>query len=153
MFEMGHVLAILGAGLAVILPGIGSAYAVAKAGQTTAGLTSEKPKLFIRAFFLHIFPATNGIYGFVAGFLILQNIWSGGALVEMTLTHGLGLLLAALPIAIVGCLGAFAQGRVSRASIQMLGKQPDSFGKGLMLTGIVEMYCILALVITIFLIG
>ena len=87
--------------------------------------------------------------------MIFQQIfvYADEVLAPMSTARGLGLLFASLPLAVVGILSAFAQSKVARASIQMLGKQNDSFGKGLMLTGIVEMYCILALVITIFLIG
>jgi len=153
MFGLGHVLAIIGAGLCVALPGLGSALAVSKAGQTVAGVTAEQPKAFRNAFLLHVFPATNGLYGFVGGIMIIQKIWVGGAPADVTTQYGWGLLLASLPLAIVGFLSALYQSSVARASIQLVAKRPGSFVSGLMITGIVEMYCILAMVVTILLIG
>ena len=42
----GLVIAIIGAFLAAVLPGIGSAYGVQIGGQAAAGVVSEKPELF-----------------------------------------------------------------------------------------------------------
>lgn len=45
---MGTVLALVGAALAVILAGMGSAYGVGVAGQAAAGVVSEDPSKFAK---------------------------------------------------------------------------------------------------------
>ena len=67
----GEGLALIGAALAAILPGIGSAKAVGSVGESLAGLLSEDPSKFGKAFLLQALPATQGIYGFVIGILII----------------------------------------------------------------------------------
>ena len=62
---LGLILAIIGAALAAILPGIGSAYGVQIGGQAAAGVTSEKPELFGKLLVLQALPGTQGIYGFL----------------------------------------------------------------------------------------
>ena len=46
--SMGTIIALFGAGLATILPGIGSILGVQMCGKAAAGVTSEKPELFGR---------------------------------------------------------------------------------------------------------
>lgn len=47
---MGTVLALVGAALAVILAGMGSAYGVGVAGQAAAGVVSEDPSKICKKF-------------------------------------------------------------------------------------------------------
>jgi V/A-type H+-transporting ATPase subunit K len=76
-----------------------------------------------------------------------------GTLTEVSTELGIGLLIASLPIAVVGLLSALYQSNVARAGITLLGKQPDSFGRGMMMAGVIETYALFALVISIFLVG
>ncbi len=69
---LGQVLALFGAALAVGLPGIGSARGVGIVGESAAGLVTEDPGKFGQALILQALPGTQGIYGFLAGFLIIQ---------------------------------------------------------------------------------
>lgn len=61
--EMGQFLAILGAALSVILPGIGSSIAVGRAGESAAGVIAEDPDKFGKVLILQALPGTQGIYG------------------------------------------------------------------------------------------
>ena len=148
MFDTGYVIGVIAAAIAVIVPGIGSALSVSKAGQTVAGLTAEQPKSFFRAFTLSLLPATQGLYGFVVAIII-----SGQLAKDMSVADGWALFFAALPVAIVGLFSAIYQSNAARAGIQLLGKQPKSMGKGLMMAGIVETYALFAFVVSIFLVG
>ena len=65
----GIVLAIIGAALAIILGGTGSAIGVAIAGRSGTGVL-WKPELFGRVLVLQALPGTQGIYGFLVGILI-----------------------------------------------------------------------------------
>ena len=63
--ELGQILALCGAALAVILTGIGSSKGVGLAGETAAGVNSENPDVSSKLLVLQLLPATQGIYGFL----------------------------------------------------------------------------------------
>ena len=65
----GLLIAIIGAALAAILPGIGSAIGVQMGGKAAAGVLSEKPELFGKLLILQALPGTQGIYGFLIAIL------------------------------------------------------------------------------------
>jgi len=65
----GVVFGVLGAALAVLLSGIGSARGVGIAGQAAAGLVIDEPEKFGKAMVLQLLPGTQGLYGFVIGLL------------------------------------------------------------------------------------
>ena len=151
----GQNLAILGAALAVIFPGWGSAKGVGMAGEALAGLMSEDSSKFGKGFTLQILPATQGLYGFAIAFLVMMNcgIIGGTPATDMSVVHGLYYLAACLPIAIVGYMSADKQGRVAAAGINMISKSPEASGKALTSVALVELYALLALVISFFLVS
>lgn len=145
--EFGQILGLLGAALAVLMAGIGSARGVAIAGQASAGVCSENPNVFGQALVLELLPGTQGIYGLLIGFIVLQSmgILGGSGLVPMTTAQGLLMLVSCLPIAIVGLISAIFQGKVAASAIGLLGRRSDMGGKGILMTVMVETYAILAL--------
>ena len=56
---MGTVLALIGAALAVILAGMGSAYGVGVAGQAAAGVVSEDPSKFAKVLIIQLLPGAE----------------------------------------------------------------------------------------------
>ena len=62
---------------------------------------------------------------------------------------GLMILAACLPIGIVGLISAVNQGKTSVASIGIVAKKPEQFGKAMLFPAMVETYAILALLISI----
>ena len=149
---LGMVLASTGAVLSTILAGIGSAWGVGTAGQAAAGVVSEDPDQFAKVLILQLLPGTQGIYGLLVTFITLSQIGILGG-TTITDTHtGLMYLLACLPIAFVGLVSAYHQGRTSVASIGIVAKKPDQFGKAMLFPAMVETYAILALLISILLI-
>lgn len=147
----GNVIAYIGVALAVLLPGIGSAKGVGLVGEAGAGVMTEDPSKFSRILFLQIIPGTQGLYGFVVGFvaLALKLGVLGGTPVTLTLGQGGYFLAACLPIAIVGLLSAISQGRVAAAAVGIIAKRPEEMFKGLMMAVMVEFYAILALLVSI----
>lgn len=143
--EMGQILALIGAALAVILGGIGSAYGVAIAGQTTAGVVSENDEAFGKCLVLQVLPGTQGIYGFLIGFIVLIKTNVLGGMIPLTDAQGWLLLAACLPIIIVAPISAMYQGRVAASAISMVGRNPEAAGKGIVMTVMVETYAVLAL--------
>ena len=151
----GLIIAILGIAMAVILAGIGSAVAVGSVGQTSNGIMSEEPELFGRLLLLTALPGTQGIYGFLVGFIAVMRLGLLSGTVPSTLTVGKGFefFLACLPIALVGLFSAIHQGRVCATGATMTAKQPEQMGKALILGVFVEFYAILGLLISILLIN
>ena len=151
---LGTGLALLGAALAVALSGTGSAIGVGLAGQAAAGVVSEEPDKFMKCLILQLLPATQGIYGFIVGFLTLikLNAFNGfimdsGACISVS--GGLGIFFACLPMALAGLFSAIHQGKVAVAGIALVAKRPEESTKGVLMTAMVETYALLALLISI----
>ena len=122
----GVVYALLGAALAVILAGIGSAIGVGIAGQAAAGVVTEDPSKFAKVLIMQLLPGTQGIYGLLVGFITLSKIGLlGGGLLELT------------------------KGKTSAAAIGIVAKKPEQFGKAMLFPAMVETYAILALLVSI----
>lgn len=150
MITNGVVLGILGAMLAVLMSGIGSAIGVGIAGRAAAGVVTEDPSKFGKVLILQLLPATQGIYGLLIAFIALSQMGViGGGAQEMTTAQGLAYLVASLPIAVVGMFSAIHQGKTAVASIGVVAKKPEQFGKSLLFPAMVETYAILALLISI----
>ncbi|MGM0651180.1 MAG: V-type ATP synthase subunit K [Bacillota bacterium] len=148
----GTEIALIGVALAVGLAGIGSAVGVGIVGQSASGLVTEDPDKFGQTLLLQALPGTQGIYGLLAGFIIMQNIGIiGDELLELTVPQGYGFLMASLPIAIVGLVSGIYQGRVSASAVGLVAKRPEELGKGIVYAVMVETYAVLALLATIML--
>jgi V/A-type H+-transporting ATPase subunit K len=95
---------------------------------------------------------TQGIYGMVVAFLIIvfSGIMGGGE--ALTIEQGFYYVFASLPIALGGWYSALRQGEVAVAGISVLAKQPDAVGKAVISASFVELYAILALLISILLV-
>ncbi len=144
----GFALGLLGAGLAAVLAGIGSAKGTGIAGEAGAGLVSEDPSKFGKAMILQVIPGTQGLYGFVIWFLAF-----GKLSVDMSVAQGMQILCACLPIALGGLLSGIAQGKVAAASVNILAKKPDDWSKGMILCITVEFYAILSLLASFMMLG
>ncbi|HHT86246.1 MAG TPA: V-type ATP synthase subunit K [Clostridiales bacterium] len=146
--EWGLILAGLGAFIAAVVAGVGSAVWVGKAGQAVAGVVAEEPEKFGSLLILQLLPGTQGVYGLIISFLILTKIGVlGGATPDFSL--GLYYLIASLPIAIGGGLSAVAQGKAAVSSIALVAKRGEGFGNGMLLTLMVETYALFAFLISL----
>lgn len=143
----GFIFAALGIAIAVIFSGWGSARGVGMTGEAAASLIKEQPEKFGKSLILQLLPGTQGLYGFVIGFLIYLNMDQA-----MPLADGIYMLMAALPIAFTGLTSGFAQGRVSTAAVQILAKREEQNSKGIIYSAMVETYAILGFVISFLLV-
>ena len=146
--EWGYVIGLLGVALCVLLCGIGSAIGLKKTGQAAAGILSEDPKKFSKALVLVVLPATQGIYGFVFGIISMSSLSIG-----MPVYEGFQVLLAALPLTIIGLFSAILQGATAASCIHAVAKKESLSGKLILFPAMVETYAILALVISLLLIA
>lgn len=147
--SLGIVFALLGAVLAALLAGIGSAIGVGMTGQAAAGVVTEDPGKFGKVLVLQLLPGTQGIYGLLIGFVTLTQIGVLGGSSDISLAKGLLYLAGCLPIALVGFVSAKWQAKASVASIGLVAKKPDQFGKAMIFPAMVETYAVLALLISI----
>lgn len=145
---LGLALAIGGAAMAA-LAGVGSALGVGVAGQAAAGVVAEDPKKFAQTLVLQALPGTQGIYGLLVAFLILNKIGvMSGAPLELTTFQGLYMLFAGVPIGIVGIWSGWAQGKAAASGIMLIAKRPSELSKGIIYAAMVETYAILALLVS-----
>ena len=150
MINLGLALAILGAALAVILAGCGSAKGVGLAGQAAAGLLYEDPSMFGKVLILQLLPGTQGLYGFLIAILVLVNVGVlGGAPKDLSWQQGMYYLVACLPIAFAGLISAIHQGKVASAGVSLIAKKPDQVGKAITMASLVEFYAILPFLISL----
>lgn len=147
MEYLGVVFAVFGAALACFLPGYGSAKGLGIVGQAAAAVVSEEPGKFTKLLLLQLLPGTQGLYGFIVSFMIL--FLGVAADPKMSVVTGLLYLAAALPIAIVGLLSAFAQAKTAAAGIAIVVKKPEHSTKAILFSAMVETYAVFALLVSI----
>ena len=149
MDNIGVVLALLGAVLAALLAGAGSAVGVGRAGEAAAGVVTEDPSKFGKVLILQLLPGTQGIYGLLIAFITLSQIGILGGDSNISLAKGILYFLACMPMAIIGYWSALKQSRASIACICLIAKRPDQLGKAIIFPAMVETYAILALLVSI----
>ena len=150
MDDYGIVLAVLGAILAALLAGIGSARGVGMVGEAAAGVIAEDPSKFSKVLILQLLPGTQGLYGLLTSVLLLSQIGLlKGDLIPLSMTQGLQYFIACLPIAVVGYFSAIFQARTAVAGVGIVAKKPEQSGKAISLAAMVETYAILALLVSI----
>lgn len=152
----GGVLALLGIAMAVILAGAGSAKGVRIVGEAGAGLVTEEPDRFGQTLLLQALPGTQGVYGLLVAFIAMNKIGLIGGSFEtfasITITQGLWIFMACMPIAWVGYFSAIWQGQVSAAGVHIIAKRPEELAKGIVYAAMVETYAVLSLLASILLI-
>ena len=144
----GKIMGAVAVAIAVFLSGMGSAKGTGMIGEAAAGLTVEEPQKFGKALVLQLLPGTQGLYGFVIGFMILGKL--GG---DLNFQQGLYYIFAALPIGVVGYFSAIAQAKVAVSGMNILAKNEDNFVQGIVYAVMVELYAILGFVISLLLVN
>ena len=144
----GMFFALLGASLATALAGIGSAKGVGGAAQAAMGVLSEDSSQFGKMLVLTLLPGTQGLYGFIVGFLILVScgVLGGNA---PTVGQGLCFLGASLAIGLGGLFSGIAQGKAAVSGIAMSAKDDKNFSKGMVSVTLVEIYALLAFIVSL----
>ena len=137
---MEQILGYLGLGLVLALAGIGSAIGTTTAGNAAEGGLKKRPEASGSYMVLSALPATQGIYGFVAFFIMLSKFTAGtigGALV-----FGIG-----VSVGLACMLSAIRQGQVCANGIVGVSQGHDNvFTQTLIYAALPEFYAILGLV-------
>ena len=134
MFE--QILGYLGLGLVLALSGIESAIGTTTAGNAAEGALKKKPEASGSYMVLSALPATQGIYGFVAFFMMLSKVAEAGAVV-----FGVG-----VSVGLVCMISAIRQGQVCANGIVGVSQGHNVFTNTLIYAALPEFYAILGLV-------
>ena len=133
------VLAYLGLGLVLALACIGSAYGTTIAGNAAEGALKIKPEASGTYMVLSALPATQGIYGFVAFFMMLGKVRAGS--LDGAVVFGIGLC-----VGLVCMLSAIRQGKVCANGIVGVSQGHNVMVNTLIYAALPEFYAILGLV-------
>ena len=146
---MGMIFTIIGIAIATVLAGIGSVKGVGAAAQASMGVLSEDSSMFGKMLVLTLLPGTQGLYGFIVGFLMLiyAGVLGGGDVV--TWQQGLAYLGASLAIGIGGLVSGIAQGRAAVAGIGLCAKDDKNFSKAMVSVTLVEIYALFAFIVSL----
>ena len=149
---LGSVYALLGVAVAVFLSGMGSAKGVGIASEAAAGVVTEDPSKFGKLLVLQLLPGTQGLYGLIIGVMVMLNIGILGGEPVGSTAEGLMYFASCLPIAIGGYFSAACQGKVAVAGCSLVAKKPAEASKAIVSASLVEMYALLAFIVSFLLV-
>ena len=136
---MEQILGYLGLGLVLALAGIGSSIGTTTAGNAAEGALKRKPEASGSYLLLSALPSTQGIYGFVAFFIMLGRFTSGT--ISGLLCFGVGISVG------VACLiSGIRQGQVCANGIVGVSQGHNVVTNTLIYAALPEFYAILGLV-------
>lgn len=147
---LGFMLVILAGAISAGFAGCGSAIGCGLVGQAAGGVTAEDPNKFGPLLVLQALPGTQGFYGFVGMFLIIGKL-SGVDIKAISVSQGLAVVFAALPVGLVGLISAIFQGKVCVSGVNLVARRPQEVAKAMVYGAVVETYAILGLISTILL--
>jgi len=141
------IMTILGIAISIVLSGIGSARGAVMITRSAAALISDQPEKFGQSLVLQMMSASQGLYGFIIGFLIFMNLGDG-----LTFLTALRCFSAGLIMGLAGYLTAIQQSIAATAGIQILAKKPEHSTKGVLYSAMIETYAIFAFVLSMLLV-
>ncbi len=138
------VLGYLGLGLVLALAGIGSSIGTSTAGNAAEGGLKKRPEASGNFMVLSALPATQGIYGFVAFFMLLSKMQE--AVANANPTQGFIIFGVGLSVGLACMISAIRQGQVCANGIVGISQGHDVFTNTLIYAALPEFYAILGLV-------
>jgi len=141
--------ALMGAGLAAILGGIGSAIGITIASAVVSGIVSEDGEKFGKLLPIAAMPGTQGIYCFISAVLVLIFFNLLGGNKELDAIGGFQIFLACMPVAWLCFISAIYQGMTGSSAAGIVAKRSEDSGKALIFPALVETYAVLSLIVTI----
>ena len=138
------ILGYLGLGLVLALAGIGSSIGTSTAGNAAEGGLKKRPEASGNFMVLSALPATQGIYGFVAFFMLLGKMKA--AVLAEDATQGFIIFGVGLSVGLACLISAIRQGQVCANGIVGISQGHDVFTNTLIYAALPEFYAILGLV-------
>ena len=145
----GNGLALIGAGVACSFPESGQS-SVSELPARRLPALLEDPEVWTPS--ASGLPGTQGIYGFLVGFLAIFQMGGFSGVLELSIAQGWQFFMACLPTAISCLLSGIYQAKVSLAGMDIVVKHPEESGKALILPAMVETYAVLGLLASVLLI-
>lgn len=143
--ELGRGLAVAGAGLAVGLACAGSGRGIGIASQAATGVLSEKPNLFGKILILVALPGTQGFYGFITAIMLFMRSGLIQGTYSVAPGTGIALLFVGIGVGFAEYTTALWQGEASAASISLVARREEEFGRAVLWPAMVETYAVVAL--------
>jgi V/A-type H+-transporting ATPase subunit K len=141
--------ALLGAAVAVIGGGAGSAMGITYIANVAGGILTEMPDRFGPLLPLVVIPGTQGIYGFITGVLVAFVMKPSAGWDALTGMLGFQIFVACLPVAFVCFVSGAYQGLTAAGASGMVARRREEMGRALVLPALVETYAVLSLIVTI----
>ena len=126
------------------LAGIGSSIGTSTAGNAAEGGLKKRPEASGNFMVLSALPATQGIYGFVAFFMLLSKMQE--AVATQNPTQGFIIFGVGLSVGLACMISAMRQGQVCANGIVGISQGHDVFTNTLIYAALPEFYAILGLV-------
>lgn len=144
--------ALLGAAVATIGGGIGSAIGITYIANVASGIVTEDAEKYGPLLPLVAIPGTQGIYGFVAAVLVIMFFGLlGGEGAKLVAQRGFQVFLACLPVCFTGLVSAIFQGLTAMGAAGMVARRAEEAGRALIFAVFVEFYAVLGLIVSILL--
>jgi V/A-type H+-transporting ATPase subunit K len=141
------ILGYLGVAMMVGFAGLASAIGTAICGMSAVGAMKKNSSKFGSYMILAALPGSQGLYGFVAYFMI-QRFLSP----EITMTQGAAIFAGGIVMGLVGIISSYFQSKVCASGIAAIGNGHDVMTRTLILGAFPELYAILGLA-TVFLLS
>ncbi len=141
------ILGYIGAAFMVGFSGVASAIGTAICGMTAVGAMKKDASKFGSYMILSALPGSQGLYGFVAYFMIQTFLTA-----DITMLQGAGIFAGGIVMALVATISSYFQSRVCASGIAAIGNGHDVMTRTLILGVFPELYAILGLA-TVFLIS
>ena len=142
------ILAYIGIAIMVALSGTGSAYGTTIAANASVGAMKKNPNAFGNYLILSALPGSQGLYGFVCFFLMMNYLTVDISMMQAAAIFGSGVL-----VGVVCLLSAIRQGQVCANGATAIGNGHDVFGNTLILAAFAELYAILTVAATFLITG
>ena len=154
LVQWGLLFAFIGAAICTFASCFGSILGVSQVGQAGAGLLTEKPELAGKVITLMVLPGSQGLYGMVISLLFIFNYASviDGS-IPLSVSQGLALLTAFLPVAVTCLTSSPYQAKVCSAGMHMLAKDDKLAGRVITMAALVETYALLGFLISFFMLN
>ncbi len=138
------ILAYVGIGLMIALSGTGSVFGLTICGNAAIGGLKKRPEALGTFVLLSALPSTQGIYGFVAYFMIIGKVSA-----EMTAQQAAAVFGASLAVGIVCLLSGIRQGQVCANGINATASGNNVTAGTMVMAAFPEFYAILSLLFLI----
>ena len=141
---MEILLAYIGIALLTGLSFIGSAFGVTIAGNAVVGAMKKKPEGLGSYIALSALPSSQGLYGFVAYFMLQPYLVPG-----ISMAAACAIFAAGLMMGFSGLYSSLRQAQVCANGIASIGAGHNVFAATMVMAVFPELYAILALLVVI----